>query len=622
MALTPEELTKAKDLKTQGFNTRQISGFIAGERMGKTSTIKSIQEQEEVDLRQASKTRFGSKKDFADIGGDIAQTAKGVVSQFKQGGEDIVDIAQDQDLSFGEKVRGGVSRAFTTGVRGLIDEPVKGAIKLALTPEQEEATKTKVGEIAENVADTDFVKDMVSFYEGLDTDTQREVDNALGFAEGLSEIGTAGLLSRFTKPLLNSIGKTVKETAKVGVDATKTVIKQADNVVDAAAEGTLNTLNLAENAGDNAITRAGQRFKTNVASNQATNEAIEALPSKVIQNSVRQGVELPDAQFLTKIPKAQRGSLGKLYDTTRKFVAGTSEVSPYEAVGKPIITRLKKLQGQTTALGTKLDKIATSLKGKALNASDDVGNFINDSLDNLGVTLKTSGKGKKSKSELNFVGSNLEGLGANESIIQNVYKRFAQAKDASDFHRLKKFIDNNVNFGKTAGGFTGEAERLLKGWRKQIDDALDNQFSNYNKVNTDLAQRIQPINALKDLLKADGLDTDLLNMKSGILARRITSNALSNPTIRQTLRDLDKATKVKGKVSLDIENLVEFLSVLEKYYPEIVGKNTFKGQMTGAVENVQGIQEMLVGSVKKLSGKTESVQREAINKLLDDLFKK
>ena len=90
----------------------------------------------------------------------------------------------------------------------------------------------------------------------------------------------------------------------------------------------------------------------------------------------------------------------------------------------------------------------------------------------------------------------------------------------------------------------------------------------------------------------------------------------------QALRDLDKATKVKGKVSLNVENLVDFYSLLEKYYPEIVGKNTLKGQITGAIENVQGVQEMLVGVAKKMSGKTAAVQRQAIEALMDDLFKK
>ncbi len=104
--------------------------------------------------------------------------------------------------------------------------------------------------------------------------------------------------------------------------------------------------------------------------------------------------------------------------------------------------------------------------------------------------------------------------------------------------------------------------------------------------------------------------------------RRIASNAQSNPAIRQILRDLDSATKVKGKVALNVENLVDFYAILEKYYPEIVGKNTFKGQITGAVENVQGVQEMIVGSLKKISGKTEAVQRQAIEALMDDLFKK
>jgi len=356
------------------------------------------------------------------------------------------------------------------------------------------------------------------------------------------------------------------------------------------------------------------RIGTNIKAVQVTEQAIKALP-EVAQKSVRQGVDIDDISKVLTTNAVQKPALSKLYTLTKDFVSGKNKNNPIEAVGKPVVKRFDTLKGQTAKLGNQLDDVAEGLVGKEVKGRDLIIVSVDETLAKLRISKIDDG--------IDFKGSNLEGLGANEKIISNIYKRLQESVDANDLHRLKKYIDNNVDFGKTSGGFTGEAESLIKGWRKIIDDTLDTEFPNYNKVNKELALRLKPINDFKRIMgQITGLDEDLMNMSAGMLMRRIASNVRSNPQLRQVLRDLDNATKVKGKLSLNIEGLVDFYSTLEKYFPEIVGKNTFKGQIKGALEESGGVLDRVINIAKGVAGQSEAVKRKAITDFLDDFFKK
>ena len=314
--------------------------------------------------------------------------------------------------------------------------------------------------------------------------------------------------------------------------------------------------------------------------------------------------------------------LAKLAETVRKFESGESKVNPIEIVGKPIVRKVKQLDADVKKFGTELNEVAGNLKGKAVKYYDNLKSQLDTGLDTLGIKRIDDIKGTELDDTLDFVGSDLEGLGkANQNVIINVYRRFNGAKDANDLHRLKKFIDENVDFGKSAEGFTASTERLLKNWRKQIDGALDNEFPAYKKVNDELSARLGPLKDMQKLMKGiDPNSEDLLEMSAGLLARRLTSNAVSNPKIRQILRKMDEATAVKGKVGLDTELLQDFYNILEKYY-DISAKTGFKGQVKGAIEQASNVQGIIIDGVKKFGGKSDAVRKKAIEDFLRDALK-
>ena len=100
---------------------------------------------------------------------------------------------------------------------------------------------------------------------------------------------------------------------------------------------------------------------------------------------------------------------------------------------------------------------AVDIKGKPVDASEIGDQFIND-LEDIGVQFNPQ------TNTVNFKGSDIEGLDAPEAAITRVLNRMAGGEpvDAFDLHRLKKFIDENVTFGKTKEGLAGKTENILK----------------------------------------------------------------------------------------------------------------------------------------------------------------
>lgn len=355
-----------------------------------------------------------------------------------------------------------------------------------------------------------------------------------------------------------------------------------------------------------------ENIATNVGEMQAKEAAIKSIPSVAGQEAVKKGIDIADATTLSKVIKTPESK--KLIEAVKAYAADKSKPSPFEIVGKPIVERLQKVDKEIKTLAGQLDTTAQELKGLSIADVSKIESTVLDSLNKLQV--KATSKG------LDFTDSVLEGIGGSGKLLDNVYKRIAKSKDAFDLHNLKKYIDSNVSYGKRLEGLDANAEGVLKSWRKAIDDTLDAQFPEYNAINTKLTQRISPLEDLKSLLKnVDGLDTDLLSQKAGIIARRITSAAASNPEIKQILRNLDSFTKIKGKTLGSIENLQELYNVLNKYY-DIAPKTGFQNLVREGVAGGKGVIEEVTGAIKGFAGETNATRQKALENYLEELLAK
>lgn len=232
---------------------------------------------------------------------------------------------------------------------------------------------------------------------------------------------------------------------------------------------------------------------------------------------------------------------------------------PLDIVGDSITSRVKVIQRANQAAGRRLDGVAKSLQGKAVDPQPAVEGLVS-SLDDMGIKLNVA----PGKMEIDFSGSDIEGLEGSQKVVTNMLKRLFDTKspDAYDVHRMKRFIDENVTYGKSQEGLSGRVEGIFKTLRRELDGILDSQFPEYNRVNTQYSETIGALDALQDVAgKKVNLMGDNVDKALGTLSRRLLSNAQSRVPLMDALGQADSVAK--KYVTSSSTDVVPYAKVME-----------------------------------------------------------
>jgi len=290
---------------------------------------------------------------------------------------------------------------------------------------------------------------------------------------------------------------------------------------------------------------------------------------------------------------------------------------PTDVAGDSLMERLNKVKDANRSAGSELDGIAGSLRGKPYDITIPGDQFMDD-LDAMGITLERQGSTIKA----NFSGSDIEGLAGPESAINRIISRISKVGnfDAYEAHRLKRFIDETVTFGKNGEGLAGKTEAVLKKLRKNLDKNLDENFPEYNRVNTQYAETIDAIDAFQDVAGSKmNLTADSADKATGTLLRRLMSNAQSRVRMLDAVQNVeDVAKKYGGKFDDDLFSQVLFADELDSVFGP-TARTSFQGQIRQAIPTSKTDAVMKLGeaAVKKVKGVTPEKQYEAIRALLN-----
>jgi hypothetical protein len=291
-------------------------------------------------------------------------------------------------------------------------------------------------------------------------------------------------------------------------------------------------------------------------------ESGKVITDKVAKEAVRQGIPEADVALIKLSSQADKLKMVKMLDTRLSQLKNKRVVErATDVVGDTFVNNIAKpIEKLNKEAGKKLDEVAQSLSGKIVDASETLNNFYSN-LERAGVSI-----GDKM---LNFKNSNFEGLRTQQNLIQNVFnrvKRLAKSGDALQLHRAKSYIDEIVNYGKEAEGLSAKAQNILKGLRHDIDTLLDNNFPEYNQVNTQFSDTIQQLNNMGAAIgRTFKLGDNFADARSGLAMRRILSNTQSRSEILKLLQGMQETLKTYGiKVEDDIITQANFADLLEK----------------------------------------------------------
>ena len=287
-----------------------------------------------------------------------------------------------------------------------------------------------------------------------------------------------------------------------------------------------------------------------------------------------------------------------------------------DIAGESILDRYKLIRDVNKQAGEGIDDYAEkNLKGRAVDFAEPVQNF-QDSLQKLGVKFNDD-------LTLDFELSAIEDVAPAERILNQIVKRMRAPRQvtAYDVHNLKRFIDEQVSYGKATEGLTGRTINVIKDLRRQLDGILDNKFPEYDNLNTTYAETIQ---AMDDFSTAIGrtIDPDSPSAASaiGTSLRGLGSNRQTRGRLVDSVAELNSLGNRYGSFDDDVIAQTAFTIDLDRIFGTkadtslsgVLGEAaatmpTSTGQFVGATARAAG---------NKLRGVNQEKQFEAMRNLL------
>lgn len=361
-------------------------------------------------------------------------------------------------------------------------------------------------------------------------------------------------------------------------------------------------------------TKIQEYFKTGGPKIEKDKAAIESIKQGFDEGVIAaiKGSTPKDKAIMTKMVHVmEKGKKNALFGVSNR---------PSDVVGDSLMRRFNVVQKANTLAGKRLDGVAKSLKGRAVEVTPAVDGFIDD-LSNMGISISDDLK-------MSFKGSDIEGLVGPQRVLTQVFDRMKSTKppDAYDLHRMKRFIDEQVTYGKSAEGLAGKSERILKKLRRNLDSILDESFPRYDKVNSTYSETINVIDNIQDIA---GKKMDLTGRHAekavGTLMRRLMSNTQSRIRLLDSVGDIEKvANKYGGKFNDDLLMQVLFVDELDSVFGP-AARTSFQGQISQAVDRAaqaaMSPKSAVVGVAAKVAEKARGINQEgafkAIKRLLE-----
>lgn len=352
---------------------------------------------------------------------------------------------------------------------------------------------------------------------------------------------------------------------------------------------------------------------------------------KVATEAVKQGFDEGVIASIKAASPADRRKMREMVsikESVSKDLVKGQRIRPSDVVGRSVKERISFIANKKREAGKAIEKAAENLKGKTVKSADAFNNFADD-LQDLDITFDIDTKKPV------FDGSMLEGDVASQKILETIINRAKGAArnggDAYELHKLKRFIDNKVNYGVSKEGLSGDAERIVKRLRRNIDEALDKADPDYDAANTIYSETKS---VLDDIQGVAGKKIDIEGASAdkslGTLSRRLMSNAQSRVQLLDALDQLEVLSKKYG-AGFDDDIMVQAL-----FFDELdtVFKPSARTSLHGEFEKAAargaravaepkgGVIDLAAGAVGKAAKKIQGINEENAYKAIKELLER
>lgn len=354
---------------------------------------------------------------------------------------------------------------------------------------------------------------------------------------------------------------------------------------------------------------------------------MRAVVSPVQQEAIRQGFDEGLVAMIREASPTDRRNMLRSLNIMKQSIgnrrAGLLSRTT-DIAGQSILDRYRFLSRTNRQAGQSIDRyVRNNLVGTNVDYSPAVNNFLS-SLNNIGVRVKPD-------FTLDFSNSDIAGITGAQRALRNIFNRMSQDRtiDAGEVHKIKRYIDEVVTYGKSNQGnpLTGESVNIIKELRRDLDEILDTNFPEYDKANLDYAETIDALNNFQDVMgRSLNLESPRAFTGIGSNLRGLSSNNRSRARLLDSIEQMQNlSNKYGGQFDDDVINQTAFTIDLDKMFGT-QADTSFAGQIREAGENVlarqrPGPSEIAVEAARVGIERMRGINTEAQFKAMEDLLK-
>ena len=324
--------------------------------------------------------------------------------------------------------------------------------------------------------------------------------------------------------------------------------------------------------------------------------------------AIKQGFEPGMVQTIKTATPATRNRMLNMARRMRRIKKQArlgAEIRPSDVVGDAVSKRVEFIRDQANTARKELNQIASkNLPGKKVDGAP-VLDTLEASLGDLDVRLIEDKAGNIIPE---FKGSLISKDTTSQKVITDLVDLLMEPvqPDALRFHKLKRQIDNMVDFNKkSAAGLTGAGEKVLKQVRHQLNQSIRAVDPDYARVNDVLAESLQTLDGLDDAVGSIDIFGPGANKALGTRMRALLSNQQGRVKIENALDQInDTATNLGATFTDDVKDLILFSDALDARFGT-VAKTSLAGQVEQATRQAltQAPSTTVVGKAAEVAGK-------------------
>lgn len=295
------------------------------------------------------------------------------------------------------------------------------------------------------------------------------------------------------------------------------------------------------------------------------------------------------------------------------------ENRPAKIAGESLMKRFKVVKAANRKAGQAVDRESRKLGGIDVDTFDLTNNFAESLQDRLKVTLTPDGK-------IDFRDSAIEKQAGARKALDDLVEIMGRGgkPDAERLHFMKKYIDEQVTFGKSQEGLAGETERILKTLRSDINNAIRDVSPDYAAANDAYSETIGALDNFQDVM---GKKVDLTGSRADEAVGRNLRKLMSNYGVRENLFDSiaeieQVAKKHGGEFDDNILLQAGYAQKLDDMFGA-VADTSLRGAGTGAIRDAARgdllgvVGNVATGAYKKFKGQTDKKAYDAMMDLLN-----